>query len=80
MPANAEKLWDFQVRHFWHITWQLWPWQDVKPAMALFKTIPLGVESHLRLGREVALAIPDLHKDTRCYSGVEGMANEYPLP
>ena len=68
VPASAAKLWDFQVRHFWQVTWQLWPWQEVKPAMDLFKTIPLGKDSALHRSREVALAIPDPHKDARCYT------------
>jgi len=68
MPAGAKDLWGFQVRQFWQVAWQLWPWQEVKPAMDLFKTIPLGKESLLHLGREIALAIPKLHKDVRCYT------------
>lgn len=68
LPEGAQTLWDFQVRHFWQVTWQLWPWQEVKPTMDLFRAIPLGKESPLRLGRDVALSIPNPHKDTRCYT------------
>jgi CRISPR-associated protein Cmr2 len=67
-PESAERLWDFQVRHFWQTTWQLWRWQEVAPAMEAFRTIPLGEDSPLHAGRDVALGIPNPHKDTRCYT------------
>jgi CRISPR-associated protein Cmr2 len=68
LPDNAIALWDFQIRNFWQVSWQLWPWEEVKPALDLFATIPVGKQSNLYLGWDVALAIPDKHKDTRCYT------------
>jgi len=69
LPRNAQSLWQHQVRSFWQLSWQLWPWQEVKPSLNLFATIPLGRKSLLHDGRKVALAIPDNHKDSRCYAG-----------
>jgi len=68
LPEQAKTLWDAQLRRFWQVTWQLWPWQEVKPVLTLFKTIPIGVNSPLHLAREAALALPGGHKDTRCYA------------
>ena len=62
------RLWRFQCRHFWQICWQLWPWQEVKPALDYFAALPAGQKAALDLSRQVALAIPDEHKDTRCYT------------
>ena len=47
---------DFQVRNFWQITWQLWPWQEVTEALDLFKAIPLGRDSNLHRAFDVACA------------------------
>lgn len=65
------QLWEFQCRNFWQITWQLWPWPDVKKALELFRQIPLGKNCSLHLGYEVAWAIPGEHKDDRCYRNGE---------
>jgi CRISPR-associated protein Cmr2 len=59
--------WDFQVRNFWQITWQLWPWQEVMEALDLYKTIPLGWDSTLHRAFDVAWAIPAPQRDDRCY-------------
>jgi len=68
LPAGARTLWDYQVRHFWQVTWQLWPWQDIQKTMTAFAGIPLGGTAPLRLGHDTVLAIPDAQKDARCYT------------
>ncbi len=68
LPGAAQNLWCEQLRRFWQPTWQLWPWQDITRSLELFAQIPLGKDSILHLGRQVALAIPYGHKDTRCYT------------
>jgi hypothetical protein len=64
---HGREQWDFQVRNFWQITWELWPWQEVTEALDLFKTITLGRDSTLHRTFEVACAIPAPHRDDRCY-------------
>lgn len=64
-----EALWNQQVATHWHITWQLWPWQEVKHALDAFAKIPLGKDNPLHLAKSIAHAIPDDHKDDRCYRG-----------
>jgi CRISPR-associated protein Cmr2 len=76
-PSGQEnvklRLWRFQCRNFWQVSWQLWRWQDAPAALDWFKSIPLGTESPLHLGHEIAWAIPDSHKDERNYR--EGRLN-----
>ena len=67
LPDAASSLWQDQIRHFWQITWQLWPWEDVPSTLELFKVIPLGQNSNLPAGHQVAWAIPAPHQDERCY-------------
>lgn len=68
LSSGAQGLWKEQLRRFWQPSWQLWPWQPIQPALDRFRQTPLGKDSTLRLAREVALAIPHEHKDTRCYT------------
>ena len=67
--AQSRALWDQQVRDQWHLTWQLWPWQDAEKAITAFQALPLGAENPLHLAKTVAEAIRDAHKDERCYRG-----------
>ncbi len=71
IPFNPpyDWLWEQQIKDHWHITWQLWPWQSVNDALAAFAKIPLGKDNPLHLAKEIAQAIPDDHKDDRCYRG-----------
>lgn len=69
LPSGARELWEQQASRFWQITWQLWPFVDVDEALVLANNVPLGTKSSLLLGRDVAMAIPDAHKDMRCYTG-----------
>ena len=64
-PFDA--LWEQQIQNHWHISWQLWPWQSVNEALTAFKGIPLGRDNPLHLAQKIAEAIPDAHKDQRCY-------------
>lgn len=66
IDANRER-WNVQVRNFWQVTWQLWPWQETAGALELLKTAPLGQESPLHLASAVADSIPPQHRDDRCY-------------
>jgi CRISPR-associated protein Cmr2 len=67
-PVNHRRAqWDFQVRNFWRVTWKLWPWQTASDALELCRTIPLGRESSLYRSFAVAHAIPQPHRDDRCY-------------
>ncbi|MGP8201646.1 MAG: type III-B CRISPR-associated protein Cas10/Cmr2 [Limisphaerales bacterium] len=67
--ANVETnpLWQEQIEQHWHLTWQLWPWQTAEDALVAFKLLPLGHDNAIRLASEVALAIPEAHRDERCY-------------
>lgn len=67
LPANAANLWRFQIRRFWQMAWQLWPWMDVESALDRFRDIPLGDSSPLHRSRDMASSIPDAVKDDRCY-------------
>lgn len=67
--AQSRARWDQQVQDQWHLTWQLWPWQDAEQAITAFQALPLGAENPLHLAKTVAEAIPDAHKDERCYRG-----------
>jgi CRISPR-associated protein Cmr2 len=66
--AHAARYHD-QVERHWHITWQLGPWQSVNDALKAFTDIPLGRDNPIHLAKLVAEAIPDAHKDDRCYRG-----------
>ena len=64
---NNRQRWDDQVRNFWQVSWQLWPWQETSDALKLLKTVPLGRESSLHLAFAVAHHIPKQDRDDRCY-------------
>ncbi|MCS7090907.1 MAG: type III-B CRISPR-associated protein Cas10/Cmr2, partial [Limisphaera sp.] len=66
--AHTNRFHD-QIQRHWHITWQLWPWQSVNDALKAFAQIPLGQENPLHLAKLIAEAIPEAHKDERCYRG-----------
>lgn len=61
------RLWRFQCRHFWQVSWQLWPWPNVATALDLFKATPLGEEAAIHLSKDVAYNIPKAHQDERNY-------------
>ena len=62
-----ETLWTEQTANHWQITWQVWPWQSADEALAAFKTRPLGEANSIHLAEKIALAIPQAHRDGRCY-------------
>ena len=61
------RLWRFQCRHFWQPSWQVWPWAEVEDTLKATGHIPWPGKETLRLANEVAHAIPEGHKDRRCY-------------
>ncbi|MCA1964850.1 MAG: type III-B CRISPR-associated protein Cas10/Cmr2, partial [Prosthecobacter sp.] len=65
--AHHDQLWENQIASHWQLTWQLWPWQSADAALTAFQQIPLGRENAIHLAKAVAEAIPDAHKDSRCY-------------
>jgi CRISPR-associated protein Cmr2 len=67
VDGKALERWQFQVEHFWQVTWQLWPWPDVPKALEELARIPAGETSRLALGSDVAKHIPAEHLDVRCY-------------
>jgi CRISPR-associated protein Cmr2 len=69
VDVGANPHWHEQIEQHWHITWQLWAWQSADDALAMFKGLPLGQDNAIHLAREVALAIPNAHRDGRCYRG-----------
>lgn len=66
--AHETRYWQ-QVKHHWHISWQLWPWQNVTDTLAAFKLLPMGRNNPIHLAKIIAEAIPAIHRDERCYRG-----------
>ncbi|MCX8156280.1 MAG: type III-B CRISPR-associated protein Cas10/Cmr2 [Verrucomicrobiae bacterium] len=62
-----EGLFRAQVEHYWHIAWQLWPWQGVKEALKNLGKLPLGKSNPIHLAKIIAENIPAQHRDNRCY-------------
>jgi CRISPR-associated protein Cmr2 len=67
VDVGLNQRWQEQINQHWHIAWELWPWQPAKNALAALKHLPLGHINAIHLAAEVALAIPEAHRDERCY-------------
>ncbi|HZR18958.1 MAG TPA: type III-B CRISPR-associated protein Cas10/Cmr2 [Verrucomicrobiae bacterium] len=75
-PLGPDKsaMWQFQVGHFWQLTWQLWPWQNLDEALAAVSRLAIPTGQQLDLSKRVAEAIPAPHRDTRNYPLNNGWA------
>ncbi|OHE80441.1 MAG: type III-B CRISPR-associated protein Cas10/Cmr2 [Verrucomicrobia bacterium RIFCSPLOWO2_12_FULL_64_8] len=65
--SGHENRYHDQVNRHWHVTWQVWPWEEADRTLEKFKGLPLGTENPIRLARTIATSMPDAHKDGRCY-------------
>ncbi len=64
---HGQRLWEDQVSRHWQITWQLWPWTPAADALKRMEHLGIGHDMPIALGQKVARAIPEQHKDDRCY-------------
>ncbi|NUN02682.1 MAG: type III-B CRISPR-associated protein Cas10/Cmr2 [Bryobacteraceae bacterium] len=67
LGPDKRQMWTFQIQNFWQVTWQLWPWQNLKEALGSVSKLAIPAGSQLKQAKAVAEAIPAEHQDSRNY-------------